>query len=107
MSNDAIRQIDFGLKLVLPILALGAGALGVRGDTWDKERKHPTSVGYFTMAVALSVALVSVLTSGLDQRASSIDREEGRNEEVSRLRPILDNQETATKALKEANAALR
>lgn len=54
---------DEALAKVTPMLALLATSLGLRGETWDKDRRRPTRVGYATLTLGLLTAIASIVAS--------------------------------------------
>jgi hypothetical protein len=100
---DAVTNFDSILKYLLPLLTAGAAILGVRGDTWDKEKKQPKPAGYGVIALAIAIGIISFATWWADHRISDCDKARA----VSDQTTVSDKLQKANVGLQNANDSLR
>jgi hypothetical protein len=72
---------DLILKILIPLLAFGAGVLGVRGDLWHRKLKRPTVNGVLTLFVGVLTTVVSVWSIRVSDKVDGIHKEEARRAE--------------------------
>jgi hypothetical protein len=111
LSESAIRELDDVVKVLMPILALTATLLGVRGKTWDESRKRPTKVGYTALATGLFVAAISLFgwwtgdqVKSFDQRIADSRQAKAVSDQIARDKELKD---VTVHGLEETNVALK